>query len=60
VGAEVLNTAESGAVRIWLGREGLQAREQRVFERRWWDAAERSRSAAILSAIKQAAAGPED
>lgn len=60
VGAEVLNTAESGAVRIWLGREGLQVREQRVFERRWWDAAERSRSAAILSAIKQAAAGPED
>lgn len=60
VGAEVLNTAESGAVRVWLGREGLQVREQRVFERRWWDAAERSRPAAILSAIKQAAAGPED
>ncbi len=60
VGAEVLNTSESGAVRVWLGREGLQVREQRVFERRWWDAAERSRSAAILSAIKQAAAGPED
>ena len=60
VGAEVLNTSESGAVRIWLGRGGLQVREQRVFERRWWDAAERSRPAAILSAIKQAAAGPED
>jgi len=60
VGAEVLNTSESGAVRIWLGRGGRQVREQRVFERRWWDAAERSRPAAILSAIKQAAAGPED
>lgn len=60
VGAEVLTTADSGAVRVWLGREGLQVREQRVFERRWWDAAERSRPAAILSAIKQAAAGPED
>ncbi|MEN5099925.1 DNA internalization-related competence protein ComEC/Rec2 [Stenotrophomonas sp. TWI809] len=60
VGAEVLNTADSGAVRVWLGREGLQVREQRVFERRWWDAAERSRPAAILSAIKQAADGPED
>lgn len=59
VGAEVLNTADSGAVRVWLGREGLQVREQRVFERRWWDAAERSRSAAILSAVKQAADGPE-
>ncbi|WP_265310108.1 DNA internalization-related competence protein ComEC/Rec2 [Stenotrophomonas sp. SRS1] len=60
IGAEVLSTADSGAVRVWLGREGLQVREQRVFERRWWDAAERSRPAAILSAIKQAAAGPED
>lgn len=59
VGAELLNTADSGAVRIWLGREGLQVREQRVFERRWWDAAERARPAAILSAVKQAADGPE-
>lgn len=59
VGAEVLNTADSGAVRIWLGPQGLQVREQRIFERRWWDAAERARSAAILSASKQAASGPE-
>ncbi len=58
-GAEVLNTADSGAVRIWLGPQGLQVREQRIFERRWWDAAERARSAAILSASKQAASGPE-
>jgi len=58
-GAEVLTTAESGALRIWLGEEGLQVREQRVFARRWWDAAERARSAAILSAVKQAADGPE-
>lgn len=58
-GAEVLNTADSGAVRAWLGREGLQVREQRVFQPRWWDAAERRRAAAILSAVKQAADGPE-
>jgi len=58
-GAEVLNTADSGALRIWLGRDGLQVREQRLFERRWWDAAERARSAAILSAVIQAADGPE-
>ncbi len=58
-GAEVLNTADSGAVRIWLGPQGLQVREQRISERRWWDAAERARSAAILSASKQAASGPE-
>jgi competence protein ComEC len=57
--AEVLNTADSGALRLWLGREGLQVREQRVFERRWWDAAERARSAAILSPVIQAANGPE-
>lgn len=58
-GAEVLNTANSGAVRIWLGAGGLQVREQRVFQPRWWDAAERARSAVILSAVKQAADGPE-
>ena len=59
VGAEVLGTADSGALRIWLGRDGLQVREQRLFERRWWDAAERARSAAILSAIINTADGPE-
>ena len=59
VHAEVLNTADSGALRLWLGPGGLEVREQRVFERRWWDAAERARSAAILSASKQAADGPE-
>ncbi|MFL9582435.1 DNA internalization-related competence protein ComEC/Rec2 [Stenotrophomonas sp. AB1(2024)] len=57
--AEALNTADSGALRLWLGRDGLQVREQRIFERRWWDAAERARSAAILSAVIQAANGPE-
>ena len=59
VHAEVLDTARSGALRVWLGPRGLQVREQRVFERRWWDAAEQARSAAILSASKQAASGPE-
>jgi len=55
----VLNTADSGALRLWLGQGGVQVREQRLFERRWWDAAERARSAAILSAVIQAANGPE-
>lgn len=58
-GAELLGTADSGALRAWLGAGGLQVREQRVFQRHWWDAAERARSAAILSAVKQAADGPE-
>ncbi|WNH50043.1 DNA internalization-related competence protein ComEC/Rec2 [Stenotrophomonas aracearum] len=57
--AEVLGTADSGALRIWLGRDGLQVREQRLFERRWWDAAERARSAAILSAVMNTVDGPE-
>lgn len=58
-GAEVLTTADSGALRVWLGQDGLQVREQRLFQPRWWDAAERARATAILSTVKQAAAGPE-
>lgn len=58
-GAEVLATADSGAIRIWLGAQGLQLREQRIHASRWWDAAGRARSAAILSPIEQAAVGPE-
>jgi competence protein ComEC len=58
-GAEVLVTADSGAVRVWLGAEGLQLRERRVWRRRLWDAAGRERAAAILSADEQAASAPE-
>ncbi|PPU61794.1 DNA internalization-related competence protein ComEC/Rec2 [Xanthomonas codiaei] len=49
-GAEVLDTAQSGAIRVWLGANGLQVRERRRWQPRLWDAAERRRSAAILSA----------
>lgn len=58
-GAEVVSTVESGAIRVWLGAQGLQLREQRIHASRWWDAAGRARSAAILSPIEQAAVGPE-
>ncbi|MNN00563.1 ComEC family competence protein [compost metagenome] len=58
-GAEVLGTAGSGAVRVWLGRSGLQLRERRIARSRWWDAAERARAAAILSGIEQTARAPE-
>ena len=54
-GAEVLDTARSGAVRIWLGPAGLAVREQRRWQARGWDAEERLRATAILSASKQAA-----
>jgi competence protein ComEC len=47
------------AIRVWLGAQGLQLREQRIHASRWWDAAGRARSAAILSPIEQAAVGPE-
>jgi competence protein ComEC len=60
-GAEVLNTAESGAVRLWLGREGLQVRERRRQQARLWDAA-RLRAAATLSyrSANERPPGPED
>ena len=38
-GAEVLDTARSGAIRAWLGVDGLQVREWRRARPRLWDAA---------------------
>lgn len=58
-GAEVLDTATSGAISIWLGEGGLQVRERRIWRSHVWDAAERARAAAILSPIEQTAAVPE-
>ncbi len=40
-GAEVLDTARSGAIRVWLGADGLQLRERRLHKPRLWDAARR-------------------
>ncbi|MDG2524377.1 DNA internalization-related competence protein ComEC/Rec2 [Stenotrophomonas sp. HITSZ_GD] len=54
-GAETLETARSGAIRVWLGRDGLAVREQRRWQPRWWDAEVRLRATAILSPSKQAA-----
>lgn len=47
-GAEVVDTARSGAVRVWLGVEGLQMQERRVSWPRLWDAARRRNGAAGL------------
>ncbi|MFT3762061.1 MAG: DNA internalization-related competence protein ComEC/Rec2 [Pseudoxanthomonas sp.] len=41
-GAEVLDTADSGALTVWLARDGLALRERRVAEPRLWDAARRA------------------
>lgn len=35
-GAEVLGTADSGAVQVWLDAAGLTVRERRVWHRRLW------------------------
>ncbi|MBN6148888.1 DNA internalization-related competence protein ComEC/Rec2 [Xanthomonas sp. AmX2] len=56
-GAEVATTAEAGALRVWVGRAGLQLRERRPWRARFWDAAERRRAAAILSASERTADG---
>jgi len=40
-GAEVLDTARSGAIQVWLGPDGLSVRERRHAHARWWDAEQR-------------------
>lgn len=47
-GAEVVDTARAGAVRIWLGREGLRLDERRTARPRLWDAARRRHGTAGL------------
>ncbi len=40
-GAEVLDTQSAGALRVWLGADGLQVRERRHDRAHWWDAVRR-------------------
>lgn len=40
-GAEVLDTARSGAAQVWLGADGVAVRERRHAYPRWWDAEQR-------------------
>lgn len=47
-GAEAVDTARSGAVRVWLGADGLQLQERRVSWPRLWDAVRRRNGAAGL------------
>ena len=60
-GAEVLNTADSGAIGVWLGDDGLELRERRRARARLWDAV-RLRQAATLSyrPVNERPQGPED
>ncbi len=47
-GADVVDTARSGAVQVWLGADGLQLQERRVSWPRLWDAARRRNGAAEI------------
>ena len=52
-GAEVVDTARAGAIRIWLGAEGLQVRERRAAQARLWDAARRRGGTAGLCYVPE-------
>ncbi|MEO6103997.1 MAG: DNA internalization-related competence protein ComEC/Rec2 [Pseudoxanthomonas sp.] len=60
-GTEVLNTAESGAISVWLGEAGLELRERRRSMAVLWDAV-RLRQTATLSyrPVNERPQGPED
>jgi competence protein ComEC len=47
-GAEVVDTARAGTVRVWLGHDGLQLDERRASRPRLWDAVRRRHRAAGL------------
>ena len=47
-GAEVVDTARAGAIRVWLRAGGLQMQERRASRPRLWDAARRRNGAAGL------------
>ena len=47
-GAEVVDTARAGAVRVWLGHDGLELDERRSGKPRLWDAARRRHGMAGL------------
>ena len=60
VGAEIHDTAQDGMLTVWLREGDPQLMMRRQSLARLWDAAERARVAAILSADEHAALAPED
>ena len=46
-GSELLDTQSSGALRVWVGADGLQVRERRHDRPRWWDAVRRQRAGGL-------------
>ncbi|WP_093138062.1 DNA internalization-related competence protein ComEC/Rec2 [Pseudoxanthomonas sp. GM95] len=60
-GSEVLNTADSGALTVWLGADGLAVRERRAWQRRLWDAVGvRSSAALSYRSVTTRPQAPED
>jgi competence protein ComEC len=47
-GAETVDTSRSGALRVWLGRDGMALDERRRSRSRLWDGARRRHGAAGL------------
>ena len=52
-GAEVVDTARAGAIRVWLGADGLQLQERRASRSRLWDAARRRNGTAGLCYVPE-------
>lgn len=52
-GAEVVDTARTGAIRIWMGPDGLQLQERRASRPRLWDAARRRNGTAGLCYVPE-------
>lgn len=60
-GAEVLDTQSGGALRAWLGAEGLRVRERRHGRPRWWDAVRRHRAGGLSYRLEEGRPdAPED
>ncbi|MBD9480966.1 DNA internalization-related competence protein ComEC/Rec2 [Pseudoxanthomonas sp. PXM02] len=60
-GAEVLDTQSGGALRVWLGEEGLQVRERRHDRARWWDAVRRQQAGGLSYRLEEGRPdAPED
>lgn len=60
-GAEVLDTQSGGALRVWLGANGLQVRERRHDRARWWDAVRRQQAGGLSYRLEEGRPdAPED
>jgi competence protein ComEC len=60
-GAEILDTQSGGALRVWLGAQGLQVRERRHDRARWWDAVRRQQAGGLSYRLEEGRPdAPED